>query len=181
MKAARAWVVSDTHLGHRLMAGERPWATIEEHDAEIIARWNDCVRPNDTVWHLGDLVMNRSALPLVRQLHGRIRLVLGNHDTMRAVEYQETGLVSIHGAVVKGGDVLLTHIPVHPCQFPRFRGNVHGHMHAHVVGRPSPFFYNRQEPDPRYRCVSLEQTDYRPVLLSEVLETLPAPPTDRST
>lgn len=170
----RTWVTSDTHLGHRLMRDVRPFG--DDHDAEIIRRWNDTVAPNDTVWHLGDLVINRSALPLVMQLHGRIRLVLGNHDLLRADEYLTVGIATLHGAAVKG-DVLLTHVPVHPCQIGRFKGNVHGHMHDHVVRLQHRAMIDPQAvpmpPDPRYRCVSLEQTDYRPVLLSGLLTGWP--------
>lgn len=174
--AGRALVVSDTHFGHRLMASIRPWPTIEEHDDEIVRRWNDAVGKHDTVWHLGDLVFNRRNLSILSRLKGRIRLVLGNHDLLRPREYLDAGIVTLHGAAVARGDVILTHVPVHPCQVGlgrRFRGNVHGHMHDHrvKVERRHPFsgFPGLTSEDTRYRCVSLEQTDYRPILLDEAI------------
>lgn len=55
---------------------------VEAHDEAIIAAWNRHVRPDDIVWHLGDLTLNapRRLAGIVPRLNGRIRLVLGNHD-----------------------------------------------------------------------------------------------------
>jgi calcineurin-like phosphoesterase family protein len=59
MSVNRVFVTSDTHFGHKRViefeAAHRPFATIEEHDRELIARWNATVKPKDTVWHLGDV------------------------------------------------------------------------------------------------------------------------------
>src|SRR5699024_2680506 len=85
---------SDTHFRHRLMARQRGYALgsgsaddvteeqITAHDEAIVAAWNRHVRPEDTVWHLGDLslVAPRRLAGIVPRLNGRIRLVLGNHD-----------------------------------------------------------------------------------------------------
>ena len=42
--------------GHPLAedAASCPFASIEDHDETLIARWNAVVRLEDTVWHLGD-------------------------------------------------------------------------------------------------------------------------------
>lgn len=88
------YFTSDTHFGHRLMTRERGYAPgarcpdevaaehVKEHDEEIIALWNRHVRPEDTVWHLGDLTLiaPRRLAGIVPRLNGHIRLVLGNHD-----------------------------------------------------------------------------------------------------
>lgn len=82
------WWTSDSHFGHvRIieLAG-RPFASVEEMDRVMVERWNDVVRPRDEVWHLGDVALGRIAdsLPLVGRLHGRKRLVIGNHDRIFA-------------------------------------------------------------------------------------------------
>ncbi|WP_309132323.1 metallophosphoesterase [Brevibacterium sp.] len=88
------YFTSDTHLHHRLMVilrGFVPEDTTKDqvteddlarHDESIIEAWNASVRPEDTVWHLGDLTLQRpSAIAhLIARLNGDIRLVLGNHD-----------------------------------------------------------------------------------------------------
>jgi hypothetical protein len=90
---------------------------------------------------------------------GRKVLVGGNHDNYPARRYLDAGFADVRGVVVLEGNILLTHIPVEPEQFGRFRVNVHGHTHARCLD------------DERYVCVSLEQTDYRPVALDEIAPT----------
>lgn len=49
----------------------------------LISNWNQVVKPNDTVYHLGDfslLTIPSRIDEILSQLNGRIRLVEGNHD-----------------------------------------------------------------------------------------------------
>lgn len=77
---------SDTHFGHkgilRFNPKTRPFSSTDEMDAHIIETWNSQVTPNDTVFHLGDFAfMNIEQIKsVIRQLNGKIFLVLGNHD-----------------------------------------------------------------------------------------------------
>lgn len=152
------YVIADTHFAHRRVVEFRPWATVEEHDRELVERWNSTVRKDDSVWHLGDVCLGgRDKLAILRSLNGRKKLVMGNHDSYPHELYAEH-FVRVFG-VAEWGGCILTHVPVHPYQLDkRFRLNVHGHMHG-----------ARIEGDNRYRCVSAEQIDYRPKLLREVV------------
>lgn len=154
----RVFLTADTHFGHRKVTEFRPYATVEDHDRDLISRWNAVVRPQDTVWHLGDVYFREGHLALA-QLNGIKKLVLGNHDTHPLDVY--TGQFSRVFGAVEYRHCLLTHIPVHPCQLQRWRMNIHGHMHANKVG------------DPRYACVSLEHTGYAPILADRVIPTAP--------
>lgn len=157
----RVFVIADTHFGHKnilgMQPGERPFASIEEHDREIVARWNAVVRPGDSVWHLGDVFFTKDGhLPLAA-CNGLKRLVMGNHDHYPLAVYQQY-FKRIAGATEYKG-CILTHVPVHPGQLEsRFRLNIHGHMHGKTVG------------DPRYSCVSVEQTNLAPVLMESILQ-----------
>ncbi len=73
---------ADLHCGHRglLDRGYRPWQTVEEHDTALVARWNEAVSPEDTVWVLGDVAMSASKLGPIADLNGRKILLCGNHD-----------------------------------------------------------------------------------------------------
>ena len=78
------WFTSDTHFGHANIIGysDRPFGSVDEMDDALITRWNACVGPDDTIWHLGDFVF-RNALPTERylaRLAGRKHLIWGNHD-----------------------------------------------------------------------------------------------------
>jgi calcineurin-like phosphoesterase family protein len=46
----------------------RPWIDPDEMDEEMVKRWNETVRPNDKVYHLGDVVINRKALKIMSRL-----------------------------------------------------------------------------------------------------------------
>ena len=92
------FLVSDTHFGHtgvcRFTREDgvtklRPWDDPDEMDEEMIRRWNDRVRPNDKVYHLGDVVINRRALKTLARLNGDKVLIRGNHDIFRDSEYRE--------------------------------------------------------------------------------------------
>ena len=76
---------SDLHFGHEnvIRFDNRPFATVEEMDNEMIRRWNEKVSPGDLVYVLGDFIWksrNDDAAELIRSLHGQIILIKGNHD-----------------------------------------------------------------------------------------------------
>ncbi|MDX5370351.1 MAG: metallophosphoesterase family protein [Alphaproteobacteria bacterium] len=157
--SARFLVTADLHLGHRLMGSVRPFGSSEEHDEEIFRRFAETVRIADTVYMLGDVAWNAhglSQLPRYRALVRKMVLVMGNHDTHKAHRYLDAGFDDVCACVQKDG-ALLTHIPIHTDQLGRWPVNIHGHTHA------------RRMSDPRYVCVSLEQTDYRPILLDHAI------------
>lgn len=179
------FVISDTHFGHtnswekfKLADGSplRPFTSTEEMDETMIERWNAKVQPQDTVYHLGDVVINQKSLHLVSRLNGRKILVRGNHDIFKDKQYYDVGFEQLHGVRVFVDKFILSHIPLHPdCVTERFRVNVHGHLHANQV------MWNNYkdegnihtltrvpEPDPRYLCVSVEHTNYEPLHFDEV-------------
>ena len=199
-----SWVVADPHFGHLGVCKFlhpngtdplRPWDTPEEMDEALVKNWNEVVRPADRVNLLGDVVINRRCLVTLGRLNGRIRLVKGNHDIFKLAEYLPyvDDIAAYH--VTKGpqgGKVIMSHIPIHPESLGRFGVNIHGHLHAHVVMRDDiavqeldgpggshgmRTFY-RKGPDKRYVCVSVEQTNWRPITLEEAMSR--AEPTDES-
>lgn len=184
------FVISDTHFGHtnswqlfKRPDGSplRPFTSTEEMDETMIKRWNAKVHPNDVVYHLGDVVINRKFLHLVKRLNGKKRLVRGNHDIFKDKDYYEVGFDSLYGVRVFTDKFILSHIPLHPdCITDRFKVNVHGHLHANEVTRKivtKPFAPVGQRDvidqiDPRYLCVSVEHTNYEPLSFEEVDERI---------
>jgi len=188
-KFVNRFVISDTHFGHtnswakfKLEDGctpLRPFSSTEEMDETMIERWNDRVKPGDTVYHLGDVVINRKYLHLVSRLNGRKILIRGNHDIFRHEDYRDVGFEQIHGVRVFVDKFILSHIPLHPdCVSGRFRVNVHGHLHANTIKDPTrtEFDYSIRDwvpsKDPRYMCVCVEQTGFAPLHFDEVDENI---------
>ncbi len=173
------FLVSDTHFGHlgvcRFMRNDgvtklRPWDTPEEMDEEMIRRWNERVRPNDKVYHLGDVVINRRALPTLARLNGDKVLIRGNHDIFRDDEYRQyfRELRAYH--VMNG--MILSHIPIHTESLGRFGTNIHGHTHANRVMWEDPMDGFASKIDVRYHCVCVEQTDFAPILFEDVIKRI---------
>ncbi len=165
----KTFVIADPHFGHygvcKFLREDgtklRPWNHPDEMDEALVTYWNETVGPKDKVYVLGDFCINRRALPIAGKLNGNKILVKGNHDVFRLEEYAQY-FQDVRACVVLHG-CILTHIPVHPSQLIRFGLNVHGHLHAHnVMCERTPAGWGPAK-DQRYMCVSVEQTNWRPL------------------
>jgi len=166
--------VSDTHFGHDKMyrftnddgSLIRPWAKdAAEGDEIMIENWNAVVRPDDRVYHLGDVAIPRRAIATLGKLNGRIILIKGNHDIFKLKDYLP--YVQDIRATHKLDRFLLSHIPIHQKSLARWtQGNIHGHMHSNIVMKRGLF---KSKPDKRYINVSVEQTNQTPVNYEEIL------------
>lgn len=77
---------SDTHFGdHRtLNIHKRPFASVGEMNAVLVATWNAAIGPDDEVWHLGDFARTESQMSqFLPALAGHKHLVRGNNDPLR--------------------------------------------------------------------------------------------------
>ena len=175
------FLVSDTHFGHqgvcKFMRTDgvtklRPWDTAEEMDEAMVKAWNERVKPADKVYHLGDVVINRKALSIMARLNGDKVLIRGNHDIFRDDEYRAyfRELRAYH--VMNG--MILSHIPIHTESLGRFGVNILGHLHSNRVMKSGSAVgeFVKQVIDPRYHCVCVEHTDFRPILFEDVLKRI---------
>lgn len=181
------FLVSDTHFGHEATCtkftkanGEplRPFANAEEMNEALVALWNETVGPDDIVYHLGDVVMSHRHLPIMERLNGRKHLIAGNHDPIsgkKAKKFNFNDYFETVGSMKELEGMILTHIPMHTQSLDRWGVNVHGHLHANEVmyerdtGMGSTFHADYEiVPDPRYLCVSIEHTDFKPISLEDV-------------
>ena len=162
------FLVSDTHFGHKGVCHFtrsdgvtklRPFDNPDEMDEFMVKAWNERVGPKDKVYHLGDVVINRRALPTLARLNGDKVLIRGNHDIFPDAEYREyfRELRAYH--VVEG--MIFSHIPIHEESLGRFGVNVHGHLHANRVMKDDKI-------DVRYHSVCVETTDFAPILFEDV-------------
>jgi len=78
------YFTADHHFGHAniIKHSSRPFSSVEEMDAALLANWNGVVRPQDTVYIMGDLFFRNtiSAEDYLRKLNGKKHLIVGNHD-----------------------------------------------------------------------------------------------------
>ena len=170
------FLVSDTHFGHtgvcRFTRNDgvtklRPWDSADEMDEAMVKAWNERVKPTDKVYHLGDVVINRKALAIMHRLNGDKVLIRGNHDIFKDEDYR-THFRELRAYHVMNG-MILSHIPVHSDSLGRFGVNIHGHLHANRVMTE---VWGDYVIDPRYHCVCVEHTDYRPILFEDVIKRI---------
>lgn len=179
------FLYSDPHFGHqgvcRFLRQDgtklRPWDTSEEMDEHLVKVYNERVKPNDKIYFLGDVVINRRAIKTLARLNGDKVLIRGNHDIFRDDEYREyfRELRAYH--VMNG--LILSHIPVHEASLGRFGCNIHGHLHASRVmkargvdAKTGEVLYS-DEIDPRYFNVSVEQLpDFAPILFEDACKRI---------
>lgn len=168
------WVTSDTHFGHHNIIEfcERPFIDVQDMNNEMLERWNDTVKENDKVYHLGDVYFGGGLgaeywdefLP---KLHGKKYLALGNHDNGMDQRLRKMFKRIEYWYIFHDIHLMLTHVPLHPesLEQPGTQRNdimcVHGH--THTLGEPK----DRSE---LYKCVCVEWTNYRPVALEELAE-----------
>ncbi|HEU5048149.1 MAG TPA: hypothetical protein VFT64_09945 [Rickettsiales bacterium] len=155
--------ISDTHFGDKTICEyhpvHRPFSSIEEHDEELVRRWNGVVGKTDIVWHIGDFAVG--SIAIAGRLNGKKHLILGNHDMRKPAEYAKYfervfGMVRYQEPLF-----LLSHIPVHPAQLYQCKFNIHGHMHQ-----------GEMPDDNRYFNVSCERINLTPMPYEELLNQL---------
>lgn len=143
----------------------RPFATIEEHDEALVERWNAAVRPEDTVWHLGDFCYRcpeARARQIFSRLNGRRFLVRGNHDKVGSRLPWDGPVVDVAHVVDRNFDgspqgLFLSHY-AHRVWARMHRGDIHlyGHSHGRLPGTAAS------------TDVGVDCFDFRPVTLAEI-------------
>lgn len=159
------WFDSDKHFGHNNIIPycKRPWATVPEMDEAMVELWNQHVKPDDTVYHLGDWAFHN--YERIGQLNGNILSVPGNHDHERAkkiLPFLANGFLGeVHYLKIdKVYRFVLCHYP-----FDSWRREYKFHLHGHTHGTAGVKL-NRLD-------VGGDATKlYRPVSLDEVIERM---------
>lgn len=153
----------DTHFGdHRTINIHcRPFDTPAAMDEALIANWNEAVRPDHEIWHLGDFCRKiGDAEGLLARLNGRKHLVCGNNDPAALREVPGwTSVQDYHELTVDGRLIVLCHYPFRSWNGQHRRSiNLHGHSHG------------RMKPILRQLDVGVDAQDFRPVSLQAILE-----------
>lgn len=167
------YLISDTHFNHAniIKYCKRPFSNIENMNKVIIQNWNDIVKENDVVFHLGDLGLGKreEVFNLVKNLNGKKYLLKGNHDKWCDSTYSDLGFQVIENPyILKEYKIILSHIPIPDCNIPHGFINVHGHIHNNKLYEcienydPKEFSLNI------HVNVSCEKINYSPINILEI-------------
>lgn len=81
---SKIYFTSDHHFGHKniIEFSRRPFKDVDEMDEILIRKWNEKVKPEDEVYHLGDVGLSSSGKlrKILERLNGKIYLINGNHE-----------------------------------------------------------------------------------------------------
>lgn len=184
---ATTYFIGDLHFNHAniITYSRTQFTTITEHNEALSDNWCSVVKPNDNVYLMGDIGMGQRELmwPIVKKLPGNKFLIMGNHDNKIPDYYNwtyECGITWSKGVHEYKRHVLLTHMPVHPCQQDRYKLNIHGHMHNSKVKRIKEIRDNSyideieiiEEDDPFYFNVCAEHINYTPISWQQIKEQI---------
>ena len=163
---------SDWHLNDKNIFKyqiERKWkfgSTLNANNNSLINRQNAQVSINDTVYMIGDFIINDSIdfiINIVKRLNGVIYLLLGNHDfaffnikNKTIIKNKFYILHGIHKVVINDIELQLFHYPIY--EQPNFCNSNSYHLHGHLHGI-------RNTPNKRSIDVSMNLYNYK--LLSE--------------
>lgn len=166
---ANTFVIADTHFDHKnIISFEHKYRghfkDVKEMNEAIVDNWNKIVKPEDTVFHLGDVVFGHD-LSIVKRLNGHKNLIFGNHDNHFPIQkFIDNGFENFYGMYRLDRKYFLTHCPMHDDEmmmYPSMK-NIHGHIHSRLV------LTKHLKPDTRYINVGVELTNFKPVNMEEI-------------
>lgn len=175
---------ADIHLWDDDIIEARGFNGARDYAEKITATWNDVVKPDDTVYILGDISRDYPETGVQwihKHFNGFKVLIPGNHDSFAACQLFQMDpkcAVRIPGTMGTifetdaGKRIILTHYPVHPDELRFFDGNIHGHIHAPIpaIGY-NPIHWPDADCEPgrtsgsRYFNANMEFHNYMPVPL----------------
>lgn len=173
----RTFVYSDPHFYHKNIvkftnydgSKVRPWDCHEKMTNQMIDWYNELVDDNDRVYLLGDIAFTVNIIrSCLERMKGRKVLVPGNHDPKKLKKYIDL-FDDVRGYVQRDG-FIMSHIPLHPHCLGRWKLNIHGHLHSNEIGLQNHEEYSGADVDLRYYNASVERTNFRPILLDDILK-----------
>lgn len=171
------WFISDTHFGHAniIRYSNRPFTDVVQMNEAMIKSWNELVKPDDEVWHLGDFAFMPFAKfnVLCKRLNGKINVVLGNHDAViennRMISFDPTGehyafsSVQHYKELKAGGKFIVLHHYGQRVWNKSHHGSIHLYGHSHGSLPPHGLSV-----DVGVDCKEITP-DYRPIHIDEVV------------
>jgi calcineurin-like phosphoesterase family protein len=167
------YFTSDCHFGHDKIReySNRPFKSLKEMDTTLIRNWNARVKPEDTVFHIGDFCFKNSPNAVARgeggikspqscekMLNGKIIFIKGNHDGHNNVKTPITRMTIVYG----GKTILLIHDPMDIVNIGNhnlvFCGHVHTDWETNKIGGIDVI------------NVGVDVNKFRPVSLEELLK-----------
>lgn len=156
----KVFFTADQHFGHKriIELANRPYASVEAMDEDMIVKWNEVVGKDDLVYHLGDFAF-ADHTPYLQRLNGWKRLIRGNHDHSNRVKAAKgwEHVSDIEHVRVEGQSLVLFHYAMRVW-------NKSGHGAIQLYGHS----HNNLEGDAQQCDVGVDCWDFYPVTLEQI-------------
>lgn len=188
------FLTSDTHFGHAstIQYRKRPFHSVEEMGATLIANWNSVVKPYDVVYHLGDFAFTNLKGRecglyidgILSQLNGKIIVLCSSRDAAlyawdahcsdefpRSIgansDWPKLSILpknTIEEVRLNGHDIILSRHPMLSWERHN-RGSIHffGHVHSHPDKNPVKCSLNSYD-------VGVDNNEFYPISLENAIE-----------
>lgn len=171
------WFTSDFHFRHFniIRYCNRPFANTQEMDEVIADRMNSCIKPNDTLYFLGDFCLGKAeqvAAYRMRLECKTIHFIEGNHDRItRKLQHLFTSWSSLSEIHVGTQRFVLCHyaMRVWP-HHARGAWQLYGHSHGNLPDEPLSLSMD----------VGVDTHDFRPWHFDEIQAVMRAKATTRA-
>ncbi|NVK42388.1 MAG: metallophosphoesterase [Oceanospirillaceae bacterium] len=160
------WYTADLHFGHERIIEfcKRPFRSVSEMNATIIANFQACVGHDDDLWVLGDFAFGRADDTArfegwFHSLPGRKHLIIGNHDDEAVISLPWHSVEYMAELQDEEQGLVLCHYPMITWNGAR-RGalQLFGHVHDQWPGSRNSV------------NVGVDQWDFRPVQIQEIAQ-----------
>lgn len=175
------WFLSDHHIMHdnilnfvgddgKYIRGQ--FADVNEMNWTMVENHNSVVKTKDKVWFGGDFAFKTTEKAdeiahILRSMNGHKRLILGNHDNIKApCIYNNFEKIQLWKGFKEGKylekSFTLTHIPLMLSSLRDGKVNVHGHIHQNLMKEKG------------YINICVEHRNYTPVHYDTILAEVKA-------
>jgi calcineurin-like phosphoesterase family protein len=170
------YFISDNHFFHTniIKYSNRKFNNAEEMNEHMIQQWNKTVKPQDTVYYLGDLTLSTSmdrVNSVIPRLKGQIYLIKGNHDLwVRKYKELPKNIVMVkdyYELSYNKNKIVLCHFP-----FEHWHNSYKGSFHLHGHCHGSIDVKNREIRRMDVGVDSENIKDYQPISIDEVFSIL---------
>ena len=164
----KIYFFSDAHFDHSniIRYCRRPFHSTGQMNRELVARWNNVVGENESIYFLGDMTFGRRRHPIdywLGKLNGDVNFIRGNHDT----DIINRATVTPERSGIQYGDYkfLLMHHPYRPFGYDGWI--IHGDKHNNSLKR-YPFINQKT----KTVNVCAELVNYTPLSLDRLISLL---------
>ncbi len=169
----KIYMISDTHFNHKniIKYCNRPFKDINEMNNTIIDNWNEIVKKEDVVYHLGNFFFESefNLKAIVTRLNGTIYLIRDNYDSLTVKSYEDCGIKVLMDVpiILDEYKIVLSHKPLPDTMIKGGYINIYGHIHQKKL---EDIYETTLFSKDKHINVLCDELKFKPMLLEDLLK-----------